>query len=88
MKKLVLSILVATIIAVAITHVSIVIKRENNADFAFTSMFSLAHGEDDDDDEKDQSATINCPDGKKVPCVMCLKGVTDCSPTCSTDLCD
>jgi hypothetical protein len=88
MKKLVLRIFVVAIIVVAVTHVSIVVKSENNADFSFASMFSLANGENEDGDEKDQTGIMTCPDGSEIECVICLKGETDCSPTCSTDLCE
>lgn len=35
-----------------------------------------------DDDEKDQCFIQDCDNGKTCECVMCMKGSTDCSPSC------
>jgi hypothetical protein len=82
MKIKILSLLILIVIGVG----GVLSINQSTRDLNMSKLFSLNVAQAEDpcvDDEKDYSATQDdCADGSSCECKLCIKGNTDCNPTC------
>lgn len=87
-RKFFVSLGAGALAAVVAFNVSINSRSEVLLDLALKNTEVLATPENDNkDDEMNAPSAVICLDGRRIECTMCMKGRTDCSPTCSADLC-
>jgi len=56
--------------------------NQNLAALNLVDIEALAAYENSKDDEQDITATSECANGTTCECTICMKGSTDCSPSC------
>lgn len=84
-KKKIFGSIVVLAITAAVTSWNVALNAEGNnlVSLLSVSIEALANNESSSsDDEADVSATESCVDGTSCECTLCIKGFTDCSPSC------
>lgn len=81
MKTKILSLLILTFIGVG----SILSVNQSTQDLNMNELFRVNVAQAEDpcvDNEKDITLCSDCENGSSCECTACMKGTTDCSPTC------
>jgi len=81
MKIKILSILLLVVISIGCFLTS----NHVSQDLSMNELFSVNIAQAEDpcvDDESEITMCADCEDGSSCECTACMKGTTDCSPTC------
>lgn len=81
-KKLFKYTVVLFAIVVAVININMAYKANEFASFAFLEIEALAKDEKNLDDEQGFCMKGECSDGTSCECDACMKGSTDCTPSC------